>query len=363
MAKGKGKSKVDKKQPKAKKQSGSCLGCICTTLFWFVAIVVLLVALVVGFIISVQPGVPQETFDAIFPNKPDEVFFDVPSSYYQTINGLQVLTAGDEENELMIFLHGFPETALTSWHKQIPYFVNKGYFVLAPDQRGYNQSIKPDDVNSYTLDLLSKDIVGLIDHYKRQQAIIVSHDWGAAVGWYLSKVHSDRVSKVVTINVPHPEVMQQKLRSSWTQLKNSWYIFMFQIPWWPEYQLASNNFNWLAGALTMSPPGTYSKQTVDRYRQAWGEPNTIKSMIAWYRAAIRNIATPSPLIVDPTIEVPVMLIWGDQDRALDASMAKPSIDHCVNGRLEMVAGASHWVNHEAFDKVNKLIDDFVSDSN
>jgi len=277
----------------------------------------------------------------------------------ESVNGLNVITAGDRKGELLVFLHGFPETAYLSWHKQIEFFSKLGYFVVAPDQRGYNTSIKFPSYSDYHLNNLSQDIVNLIDHYNRTKANVVGHDWGAAVAWHLGQFHNERLEKLVIINVPHPEVMKQKLRSSLTQLSNSWYMFFFQLPWVSEAKLSKNNYEWLSAAFTMSPPGTFSRSTIDLYKKAWSEPGAITGMLNWYRAAllgsITNKITPRRLPAN----LPVLMLWGDQDKALDASMAQPSIEMCDNGKLVMFEGISHWVQHEVPDRVNSVISDFL----
>jgi hypothetical protein len=96
---------------------------------------------------------------------------------------LHVMEAGLQDGPMVLFLHGFPEFWY-AWRKQINYFVEKGYLVVAPDQRGYNLSDKPIGIASYKTDELAKDVIGLIDHYGRDQVFLVGHDWGAAVSWW-----------------------------------------------------------------------------------------------------------------------------------------------------------------------------------
>src|ERR1700710_1030877 len=98
---------------------------------------------------------------------------------------LHVVEAGPADGPLIILLHGFPE-AWYSWRYQIGPLAEAGWHVLVPDQRGYNLSDKPKGVKFYRLSLLAADIIGLIDRMGREKAVVVGHDWGAAVGWYLA---------------------------------------------------------------------------------------------------------------------------------------------------------------------------------
>lgn len=281
----------------------------------------------------------------------------VDQTYIET-NGirLHVLQDGPEDGPLVLLLHGFPEFS-HSWLEQIRHLAAAGYRVWAPDQRGYNSSDKPERIASYGLEELVADVVGLIDAADEESAFVVAHDWGAAVAWLLASRHPDRVSKMVVMNVPHPKVMIRHMRTL-TQLKKSWYMLLFQIPWLPERLLQARDWAGASQALTAtSRRGTFSESDLAAYRQAWAQPNAMRSMINWYRAIVRR---PPRLAGDPRITVPTLLIWGARDTALGQEMAQPSIDLCDDGRLVLFENATHWVHHEEPDAVNHLITDFFA---
>jgi epoxide hydrolase 4 len=269
---------------------------------------------------------------------------------------LHVVQAGAAEGPLVILLHGFPEFWY-GWRQQIPALAEAGYRVWAPDQRGYNWSDKPAGVSAYSLDLLAEDVVGLIDTAGRETAVVIGHDWGANVAWWLAARYPERLSRMVAINVPHYAVMARHLRQSRAQLRKSWYIFFFQLPWLPEALIRRNNYQAAVRALQESSrPGTFSTEDIDQYRQAWSQPGAMTGMINWYRAIIQKRPTSSP---SPRIQVPTLLIWGAQDMFLDQAMAQPSVDLCENGRLALIPEASHWVHHEEPVQVNELITTFL----
>ncbi len=146
---------------------------------------------------------------------------------------LHVVQHGPVDGPLVILLHGFPEFWY-GWRKQIPALAAAGYRVWAPDQRGYNLSDKPTGIDAYTLDQLVADVIGLIDAAGCDKVYLVGHDWGAAVAWWMALKYPQRVIKLVVSNVPHPIVMNRTVRRNFDQLRKSWYIFFFQIPWLPE---------------------------------------------------------------------------------------------------------------------------------
>ena len=279
---------------------------------------------------------------------------------YIETNGirLHVLQDGPKDGPLVILLHGFPEFSY-GWRQQIPFLASAGYQVWAPDQRGYNLSDKPDGIAAYSINELAADVVGLIDASGRKQVFLIGHDWGAAVAWAVANKYPERLLKMVILNVPHPAVMVKFLRSSFAQLRKSWYMFFFQLPWLPEYLSRLRNWNAVIQVLIKSSrPGTFTQTDIDTYRQAWAQPKAFRSMINWYRSMVQKRSeTPA----NPRITVPTLLIWGAQDQALGREMAQPSIDLCDEGRLVFIEDATHWVQHEEAGRVNQLIKAFLAE--
>ncbi|MCJ7703481.1 MAG: alpha/beta hydrolase [Anaerolineales bacterium] len=266
---------------------------------------------------------------------------------------LHVVFAGPQDGKAVILLHGFPEF-WRGWKKQIEPLASAGYRVIVPDQRGYNLSDKPKYVSAYHIDILVRDITGLMDTLGHERAFIVGHDWGAAVAWQLATYYSGRVEKLGILNVPHPVVMVQTLRKSIRQLRKSWYMFFFQIPWLPEWSLGRNNAQGASELLHRSgKPGTFTDEDLVHYRQAWTQPGALTAMVNWYRSAIRSGLGnnfKSALIL-PRISVPTLMLWGKQDGALSCEMAQPSIDLCTDGNLIFFEEATHWVQHDEPEKV------------
>lgn len=277
---------------------------------------------------------------------------------YVETNGIRlyVLQDGPEDGPLVILLHGFPEFSY-SWRKLMPRLAAAGYRTWAPDQRGYNLSDKPGGLESYRLDELVDDVIGLIDAAGTDRAILVGHDWGAGVAWRAAMRYPERIARMVVMNVPHGKVMQQFIRGNVRQLLKSWYMFFFQLPWLPERMLAAGSCRALARLMTnTSRRGTFSEDDLAHYRQAWNQPGALHSMLNWYRAYIRRAPT---LRVNPRVTVPTLLIWGKRDVALSSDMAQPSIDLCDEGRLEFIDEATHWVHHDEPERVARLVSEFL----
>ena len=256
----------------------------------------------------------------------------------------------------MLLLHGFPEFWY-GWRSQIPTLSAAGYRLWVPDQRGYNRSEKPDRVADYAVNVLARDAVALIDAAGRERAVLIGHDWGAAVGWQVALRAPERLTALVILNVPHPRVMQRYLRHSLDQLRRSAYIGFFQLPWLPEWVLGRRKGAMLAKAMeTSSLPNTFTTPEMDRYREAWGQPGALTAMLNWYRAAVRVRTPPAET---ETVPVSTLVLWGAKDRFLDRAMARPSAERCAQGELTMIEDATHWVHHERPQQVNAHILKFL----
>jgi pimeloyl-ACP methyl ester carboxylesterase len=282
-------------------------------------------------------------------------------------NGIRLhcVQAGPPDGALVILLHGFPEFWY-GWRHQIEPLAQAGYWVLAPDQRGYNLSDKPSTVDAYRIGILAKDVIGLIHALGRERALLIGHDWGAAVAWHTAMHYPQLIAKLGILNVPHPTVMVRTLRSSLRQIIKSWYIFFFQIPRLPEWTLSRNNYAAMRRMLkTSAKQSTFSADALDRYVQAWRQPGALSAMINWYRAMFRSQIASLGRSVERShagrVEPPTLMIWGAKDIALDRSMAQPSIELCKQGRLVFFEQATHWVQHDEPERVSRLLLDFLKE--
>jgi pimeloyl-ACP methyl ester carboxylesterase len=275
-----------------------------------------------------------------------------------TTNGvtLHVALAGPQDGPAVILLHGFPEPWFC-WRHQIGPLAEAGYRILAPDQRGYNTSDKPARVADYGLDVLAADVIGLIDSTGCADAALVGHDWGGIVAWWVALRHPDRVRRLALLNAPHPVAFRRYLFRHPAQLVRSWYAFAFQLPRLPEFNFRKANWRALVQALrTTSRPGTFHEDELELYRRAWSEPGAMTAMIHWYRAAMRHRPPPA----DPRVHVPTLMIWGPGDAFLLPGTAEASLALCDEGRLEWIAEATHWVQHEEPGPVNRLLLKFLA---
>lgn len=272
---------------------------------------------------------------------------------------LQVAAMGPKDGELLILLHGFPETC-RAWEPYLSAFAQAGYRVVAPDQRGYGGSDKPQEVAAYEPAMLMNDILGLIDACGRARAHAVGHDWGAFVAWSLAIHHPDRLEKMVVMNVPHPHVMGRRLRRDPRQMLRSWYMGMFQAPRLPEFVLRLRRHQVLKWMLTgTSRANAFTASQLQHYEQAWQQPGALTGMLNWYRAGVRTIraAAAAPAV---RVHVPTLILWGKQDVALVPEGAQDSADLCDDVRIRLWESNTHWLHHERRHDVQNHILNFLA---
>ncbi len=270
----------------------------------------------------------------------------------QTINGINmhIVKAGPKDGTPLLLLHGFPEFWY-SWRNQIDTLTQAGFRLWMPDQRGYNLTDKPQDVDAYNLDVLTDDILGLIDAMGQEKGNVVAHDWGGGALWWAVARHPERFNRVMLLNIPHHSVFKKALKDKPEQRRKSMYMAFFQLPILPEVTTRALNWRFLE-KWAFGKSDAFSKDDLALYKKAWGQPGAIKAMLNWYRA-VRQSRTER--MEDHRIHVPVRIVWGKDDFAFAPTLAQESVEMCDEGELILVEGASHWVQHEAADTVNANI--------
>ena len=276
---------------------------------------------------------------------------------FVSANGIRfhVVTAGD--GPLVVLLHGFPQFWY-AWRHQIPALATR-FRVAAPDLRGYGETEKPPRVADYALPTLSKDVAELVHALGEKKAHVVAHDWGGGVAWDLALRYPEVVDRLAILNCPHPAVFGKALRSNFRQLRRSWYMFFFQIPWLPEAivrldprRAAENTFRGMSVRKD-----TFTDEDLDRFREAILRPGALTGAINYYRAAFRNFGEMRAIERDAKkIAAPTLLIWAEDDIALGKELTYGMEGLFTNSfRVHYVPNCSHWVNEEQPELVNRLL--------
>jgi pimeloyl-ACP methyl ester carboxylesterase len=276
------------------------------------------------------------------------------------VGGLRMHYVAKGQGPLVLLLHGFPEL-WWSWRYQIDAIADAGFRVVAPDLRGYNET---DKQGPYDMDTLADDVRALIASLGERAAHIVGHDWGGALAWHVASVMPHAVHKLAVINCPHPAVMQRVIFSgNWRQIRKSWYMFFFQLPWLPERTLAANggaNLRKLYHAHAIDSTH-FGDDELAPFVQNILRPGAARAMVGWYRAvfatALRAARTG---MFYRQITAPTLLLWGLQDRALGFEDLVPGTERHVDKlRVEPIATGGHFVHAERPELVNPLLLEFL----
>ena len=253
----------------------------------------------------------------------------------------------------MVLLHGFPECAY-SWRHQLPPLVAAGFRVIVPDQRGYNRSDKPRGIAQYTVAKLAGDVIGLLDALGVARAHIVGHDWGGAVAWTTASLFPARVERMVVMNGPHPSHARREILLNPAQLRRSYYMFLFQLPYLAEKMLLRPGFIARAFRGTAVQKSAFSDEDLAVYSAAIQQPGAATAILSWYRASMQLGLPKLPQVLARSL-----CIWGDGDLALGPRMAQHLDRYAREIEVQHIADAGHWVQQEQPEQVNTHLLEFL----
>jgi pimeloyl-ACP methyl ester carboxylesterase len=322
---------------------------------------------------------------------------DMPPLQFAQTNGMRMgyYEAGPKSDAPPVILcHGWPELAF-SWRHQIKALSAAGIRVIAPDQRGYGATDRPEPVEAYDIEQLTGDLVGLLDHLRVDKAIFVGHDWGGFVVWQMPLRHPERVAGVVGINTPHtarpPADPIELLRK---RFGDHMYIVQFQNPGHEVDGIFNSRVEQTFDAFMRKPapvaetppaePPTAGVGASPRLNLAFPQmianydakhdPRTpilspeekkvfvdtftrsgFTGGINWYRNMSRNWQRSADL--DYTVRVPSLMIMAENDRVLPPSAADGMEKIVPDLEKYLVRGSGHWTQQEKPDEVSeKLIE-------
>ncbi len=277
-------------------------------------------------------------------------------------NGLvfEMLECG-QGDRLVLCLHGFPSHAIC-WHAQMQPLAEAGFRVWAPNLRGYGKTARPSGPANYTVEKLLSDIAGLIDASGAKSVAIIAHDWGGLLAWFFAARKIRSLDRLIILNAPHPACAAIAYRK-WRQMRKGWYIMAFQVPWLPDLMLRTNRA-WLLGRLMRFVAGNaqvFSDEAIEFYRSQAARPGAITAMLNWYRGMMRGGVPDEMKGEFPAIETPTLVIWGDDDVALDPSCIEGVEVYVSNITIRRLPGVSHWVQEQVPETVNRMVSAFLSD--
>jgi pimeloyl-ACP methyl ester carboxylesterase len=274
-------------------------------------------------------------------------------------NGLRfhVATCGGGDR-LALCLHGFPECWF-SWRHQMPLLARLGYRVWAPDLRGYGDSDRPPRMADYAIEALLADVAGLVDAAGVSSVTLIAHDWGGIIAWFFAMRRLRPLERLVIMNLPHPVPLQRALRTSWRQRLRFWYVAVFQIPLLPEAVLRARNYRAIGDAFRNSAVDKhrFPDDVLQVYRDSAARPGALTAMLNYYRAFVRGGGQRrQDALGYPVIDTPTLMLWGEEDVALGKETTYGTEAVVPNLTLRYLPRVSHWVQQEAPETVNALLE-------
>lgn len=296
---------------------------------------------------------------------------------------LSVHEAGD--GPAVVLCHGFPELSY-SWRHQIPALSRAGFRAIAPDQRGYGASDRPDPVEAYDIHHLCGDLVALLDALGLERAVFVGHDWGGLVVWNMPLLHPDRTAGVVGVNTPYvprgDASLIQTLRTLTGGDDDRHYILWFQEPGVADAALAARTrrvFEVLmrggvdpektraalrmergdmnpfrrVDELSAAGPEILSPEELSHYVRAFEETG-FTGGINWYRNFHRNWET-TPQLTGAKIPVPSLMVTAAWDLALPPSMAAGMPAVVPDLETASIEACGHWTQQEKPEELNRIL--------
>lgn len=287
------------------------------------------------------------------------------------VNGIDLHTRamGDPKAPLILFLHGFPEYS-GAWDEVLPAFAGS-FHTVAPDQRGYFGSSKPEGIEAYRVKNLVRDILALGDHLSPDRPFtVVAHDWGASVAYATAIAAPGRIAKLAVINGVHPGPFQRALIEDEAQRKASAYMHYLRDPL-AEERLSANNFEKLLAMLSRFGPQPWlTPEKRARYVEAWSPPGALTGMLNWYRASPLLVPHPGETVdpakvmkLDPAmlrVRMPHLVVWGMDDRALLPVSRATLAAYCDDLTVHEIKDADHWVVHQKTAEVVGHLRDFLA---
>jgi epoxide hydrolase 4 len=275
---------------------------------------------------------------------------------------MRVARAGSG-SRLVVMLHGFPE-CWYSWRHQLREFAGT-FDCVAPEMRGYGETDAPIGVANYAIEKLVDDVAGLVKVMGRERAIVVGHDWGGMVAWATAMMRPDVVERLIVMNCPHPAKMRANLLRNPRQMRRSWYMLFFQIPWLPEAMLRARGFTALTNSMRDSAvnKAAFSDDDLARFRDAFARPYALTAAVNYYRALMRGgWRNPPGHWSNRKIAAPTMLIWGEQDFALGKELTY-GMEGLFSGPFQVryIPDSGHWVQQEGPKAVNGYVREFLAD--
>lgn len=312
---------------------------------------------------------------------------------------IQYLSANIEDlnvKPIMLFFHGFPECSW-AWETYLLEMSAK-YCVIAPDLPGYRLSCGFKSSDEYNIEnligVMAEFVKRILNESSQRKVHLIAHDWGGAIAWPFAAFHEPLFHSLTIINAAHPSAFTREMRDNLVQQEKSEYIADFMQDD-AVTQMQSNDyvlFRKLLGhqffnsesnieatdSVTASgdsialqaqmrqhKKSLFTLQQLSEYKRQWDDSKTLTNMLNYYRKMPQiktkgYVSQQAPLkIPNIRINLPTLVIWGENDSAFVIDNLNGLDEWVVNLRICKVPGASHWVHHEQPEYIMSILNEFL----
>ena len=303
--------------------------------------------------------------------------------HHAQVNGIRLAWFEQGSGVPVVMCHGFPELGY-AWRHQVPALAAAGFRAIAPDQRGYGFTERPDAIDSYDIRHLTGDLVGLLDHLKIEKAVFVGHDWGGMVAWAMPLLHPGRVAGVIGVNTPFlPRAPMDPIALMRAAYGEDMYIVFFQKPGPADAILAADpgktlRFFYRKSSMTIAEfeklpadqrnlalvtalqsdeslwPGTHLHTPEEHAHFVKMFTRTgFTGGINWYRNFTRNWQIMEN--VPQRVECPALMVMADNDIVLRPSMADGMEAFVPDLEKHLIRNCGHWTQSEQPEELNRAM--------
>jgi pimeloyl-ACP methyl ester carboxylesterase len=218
--------------------------------------------------------------------------------------------SGNPDDELVILLHGFPESAYM-WKDLMEEISKQGFYCLAPNLRGYSIGARPNGKKAYSIDKLVDDVLGIVRFAGRDKFHLIGHDWGTVIGWQLVHDHPELILSWSGMSIPHTQAFGEAVVNDEQQRQMIVYMKKFQWPFLPELGIRKNDF-----AKFRYIWKNCRSDEVEDYLSVFRQKGALTASLHYYRSNYHRLRASAKQQILGDITVPTLFIWGEQDMAV-----------------------------------------------
>lgn len=251
------------------------------------------------------------------------------------------------EGTPVLVLHGFPDAPI-GMTPLVERLVTAGYRAIVPALPGYAPS---EPVDSYQSAAVARDMVTVLDALELERVPVVGHDWGGCVALDLGANHAARVSRVVSLAIPHPAGFAAR-RSDLQEQKTAAYAWILAYSS-AAAQLAADPV-WLDQVQEEWSPGLRRPEW-PAVKEILQLPGVGEAVHGWYRDDFGATTSTGDVLV------PTLMLHGADDGCIRPACFTGFEQHFPAGlELEQIAGVGHWLHVEQPDEIATRIVRFLS---